>query len=67
MSTLGMDPAMIDAILAGREEDHLGLWWKLDGMYYTSHAGLWLLWIAAALTLITGVDYLRKSMLHLKG
>ena len=67
MSTYGMDPAMIDAILSGQEDDVLGLWWKLDGMYYTWHAGLWLLWIAAALTLITGVDYLRKSMQHLKG
>ncbi|MCZ4351861.1 CDP-diacylglycerol--glycerol-3-phosphate 3-phosphatidyltransferase [Roseovarius aestuarii] len=67
MSIFGMDQAMVEAILSGQEEDVLGLWWKQAGMYYTSHAGLWLLWIAAALTLITGVDYLRKSLLHLKG
>lgn len=67
MSTYGLDQATIDAILTGQQEDVLGLWWKQDGKYYTWHAGLWLLWIAAALTLITGLDYLRKSMLYLKG
>ena len=30
------------------------------------HVGLWLLWIAAALTLMTGYDYLNKSMPYLK-
>ncbi len=30
------------------------------------HAGLWILWIAAALTLITGMDYFKKSMPYLK-
>src|SRR6056297_3031926 len=43
MSTMGMDAAMIDAILVGTEEDVLGLGWKLAGMHYTWYAGLWLL------------------------
>ena len=28
--------------------------------------GLWLLWLAAGLTLITGFDYFRKAMPYLK-
>ncbi|SHM56431.1 CDP-diacylglycerol--glycerol-3-phosphate 3-phosphatidyltransferase [Roseovarius litoreus] len=36
------------------------------GAVLLGHAGLWLLWIAAALTLVTGYDYLRKSMPYLK-
>ncbi|WP_324752169.1 CDP-diacylglycerol--glycerol-3-phosphate 3-phosphatidyltransferase [Roseovarius sp. Pro17] len=66
MSTFGMDPEMVDAILMGVEEDVLGLGWKLNGMIFTWHAGLWLLWLAAGLTAITGVDYLRKALPYLK-
>ncbi|TMV10300.1 CDP-diacylglycerol--glycerol-3-phosphate 3-phosphatidyltransferase [Ruegeria sediminis] len=33
---------------------------------WSGRLGLWLLWIAAGLTLITGFDYLRKAMPHLK-
>ncbi len=66
MSILGMDEVLVGEILAGREEDIHGLWWKLRGMVWAGHAGLWLLWLAAALTMITGVDYLAKAMHHLK-
>ncbi len=66
MSVFGMDDALIKAILNGTEEDVLGLRWKLAGMEYAGLAGLWLLWIAAALTAVTGVDYLLKAMPHLK-
>ncbi|MEI4260994.1 CDP-diacylglycerol--glycerol-3-phosphate 3-phosphatidyltransferase [Roseovarius sp. D0-M9] len=66
MSTFGMDLAMVDAILAGEEEDVLGLGWKLAGMHYTWYAGLWLLWLAAILTLISGADYLLKARPYLK-
>ncbi|MRU15851.1 CDP-diacylglycerol--glycerol-3-phosphate 3-phosphatidyltransferase [Roseovarius sp. A21] len=66
MSAMGMDQATYDAILRGEEEDLHGLRWKMMGMVWTGHAGLWLLWIAAALTLITGVDYFRKSTPYLK-
>jgi CDP-diacylglycerol--glycerol-3-phosphate 3-phosphatidyltransferase len=37
-----------------------------QGAVLLGHAGLWLLWIAAALTLVSGFDYLRKSMPYLK-
>lgn len=66
MSAWGMDQAIFDAILAGTEEDVLGLGWKYQGMVWSGRVGLWLLWLAAALTLITGWDYFRKSLPHLK-
>ncbi|MCQ0091917.1 CDP-diacylglycerol--glycerol-3-phosphate 3-phosphatidyltransferase [Roseovarius sp. M141] len=43
-----------------------GLGWKLAGLHYTWYAGLWLLWLAAVLTLISGIDYLLKSLPYLK-
>ncbi|MBZ0122782.1 MAG: CDP-diacylglycerol--glycerol-3-phosphate 3-phosphatidyltransferase [Roseovarius sp.] len=36
------------------------------GAVISGHAGLWLLWLAAALTLASGIDYLRKAVPHLK-
>jgi CDP-diacylglycerol--glycerol-3-phosphate 3-phosphatidyltransferase len=66
MSAWGMDQAMVDDILNGRVEDLQGLGWKLRGMEWSGRIGLWLLWLAAGLTLITGLDYLRKAMPHLK-
>ncbi|NNK15593.1 MAG: CDP-diacylglycerol--glycerol-3-phosphate 3-phosphatidyltransferase [Sulfitobacter sp.] len=66
MSVFGMDETMISAILNGDEEDVLGLGWKLAGMEWAGLIGLWLLWLAAALTAITGFDYLAKAMPHLR-
>ena len=66
MSVFGMDNAMVEAILNGEEEDLLGLRWKLTGMEWSGTVGLWLLWLAAILTAITGLDYLIKAMPHLK-
>jgi len=57
---------MIEAILDGEVEDHLGLGWKLAGMEWAGLLGLALLWVAAVLTAITGFDYLRKALPHLK-
>jgi len=65
-SAAGMDPALVGQILDGNGEDLLGLRWKETGMELTGQIGLWLLWLAAALTLITGVDYLRKAMPFLR-
>ena len=42
------------------------LGWKLAGAHWSGQIGLWLLWMAAALTLITGIDYFRKAIPHLK-
>lgn len=66
MSVFGMDEEMISAILEGQEQDVLGLRWKLAGMEWAGLGGLWLLWLAAALTAITGVDYLLKALPHLR-
>ena len=66
MSTYGMNDDIIKEIIAGNVVDELGLVWKLEAMYWSGQIGLWLLWIAAALTLITGIDYFTKALPHLK-
>ena len=67
MSSIGMDQELVNQVMAGALEDTQGLRWKFEGMIWAGRLGLWLLWIAAALTLITGVDYFRKAMPFLKG
>ena len=66
MSIIGMDEGIVNGILSGDEPDHLGLGWKLIGAQWSGQIGLLLLWIAAALTAITGIDYFRKAIPHLK-
>ncbi len=66
MWTQGMDQAMIDAILTGQVRDHLGLRGIAAGYLYSWSAGVMLLWIAAALTLVTGWDYFRKALPYLR-
>lgn len=66
MSIQGMDQAMEAAILSGQEPDVIGLIWKMRGLVWSGYAGLILLWVAAALTLITGWDYFRKALPFLK-
>lgn len=66
MATFGMDPTVIDQVLTREVEDLNHIRWHLEGMFWSGRIGLWLLWIAAALTLFTGYDYLRKAMPHLK-
>jgi CDP-diacylglycerol--glycerol-3-phosphate 3-phosphatidyltransferase len=66
MSIFGMDHTLAEAILTGTEEDLHGLRWKHTGMVWAGNGGLILLWIAAALTAITGWDYFRKALPHLK-
>lgn len=66
VGSIGMDDTLLAGILNGTEEDLQGLRFFLQGMIWTGVAGLTLLWIAAVLTLVTGVDYLRKALPHLK-
>ncbi|WP_417249768.1 CDP-diacylglycerol--glycerol-3-phosphate 3-phosphatidyltransferase [Celeribacter sp.] len=66
MGTFGMDGATIDGILAGEIADETGLRWKYYGMVWSYGGGITLLWVAALLTVITGIDYLRKAMPFLK-
>lgn len=66
MHTMGMDPGIVLDILEGREADYLGIAWKYYGMIYSLYGGIALLWVAGALTLITGVDYYRKAVPFLR-
>ncbi|MDU9002254.1 CDP-diacylglycerol--glycerol-3-phosphate 3-phosphatidyltransferase [Sedimentitalea todarodis] len=66
LSSQGLDAQMVGEILAGDVADPRGLGWKTAAMEWTGRAGLWLLWLAAALTLLTGLDYLRKALPFLK-
>ncbi|MEM8981022.1 MAG: CDP-diacylglycerol--glycerol-3-phosphate 3-phosphatidyltransferase [Pseudomonadota bacterium] len=64
--SIGMDPALMEAIRLGQEPDLFGLnrlEWLLDA---TRSGGEALLWIAALLTLITGWDYFAKARPYLK-
>lgn len=65
--TIGMDQTIIDGIMDGTIEDVVGLRWKETGYAISWYGGIALLWVAAALTFITGADYLRKAMPYLRG
>lgn len=66
ISAWGMDPQLVNEVLSGSVEDLQGLRWKMAGMEWTGRIGLWLLWLAAALTLVTGWDYFHKALPFLK-
>ncbi|MBE1291182.1 MAG: CDP-diacylglycerol--glycerol-3-phosphate 3-phosphatidyltransferase [Rhodobacteraceae bacterium] len=66
MSAWGMDQELVDQVMLGEVEDLQGLRWKHTGMVWSGWVGLLLLWIAGALTAITGVDYFNKAKPHLK-
>ncbi|MDJ1006552.1 MAG: CDP-diacylglycerol--glycerol-3-phosphate 3-phosphatidyltransferase [Paracoccaceae bacterium] len=66
MQSFGMDRETIAGVLAGDIPDELGLVWKYQGMIWSWYIGVGLLWVAAALTLLTGIDYFRKSVPLLK-
>ncbi len=62
----GLGEEMVGAILSGAEEDVIGLGWRYQGAVWSWWVGVVLLWVAAALTLITGWDYFRKALPYLK-
>ncbi|MEP2028539.1 MAG: CDP-diacylglycerol--glycerol-3-phosphate 3-phosphatidyltransferase [Paracoccaceae bacterium] len=66
MNSWGMDAALIESVLSGQEQDVMGLSWTYDGMVASWWSGVVLLWVAAALTLITGMDYFKKALPYLK-
>lgn len=66
MAMDGMDPAFAGQILAGVEPDLGGLKLRYDLMVWCWWAGIVLLWLAAVLTAITGIDYFRKAIPFLK-
>ncbi|WP_121062761.1 CDP-diacylglycerol--glycerol-3-phosphate 3-phosphatidyltransferase [Chachezhania antarctica] len=65
-AVVGMDSQTVGDVLAGRAEDLQGLGWKWSVSEGLAWTGLGLIWLAAALTLVTGVDYFRKAWPHLK-
>jgi len=64
--TGAMDSQMIDAILMGQIADLNGLGWVQAGAAFSYYGGIILLWIAAALTMITGWDYFVKALPYLR-
>ncbi|WP_299968202.1 CDP-diacylglycerol--glycerol-3-phosphate 3-phosphatidyltransferase [uncultured Roseobacter sp.] len=67
MNSYGMDAALIAQVMSGEVEDVHGLRWFFHAMTWAGRIGLWMLWIAAGLTMISGFDYFRKSAPYLKG
>ena len=66
MSSMGMDDAAVEGVLAGELPDERGLRWKSAGMVWSEIIGIALLWLAALLTVVTGWDYFIKARPHLK-
>tara|TARA_B100000780_G_scaffold272121_1_gene233899 strand:- start:50 stop:706 length:657 start_codon:yes stop_codon:yes gene_type:complete len=66
LATAEMDPQIVRDILSSSITDPAYLNFYHDGMYATWYSGVTLLWLAAGLTVITGVDYFRKSLSHLR-
>lgn len=64
--SFAMEREQVVAIITSGAEDIYGLRWKYLGWDYSYKAGIALLWIAAILTLISGLDYFKKSMPYLK-
>ena len=64
--TIGMDNELVAAIFAGDVPDELGLIWYDQAAWVTWWVGVGLLWVAALLTLVTGIDYLRKALPYLR-
>ena len=66
ISSIGMGQDAIASVLDGGTTDDMGLRWKFNAMVWSGNIGVGLLWVAAALTLITGYDYFAKSLPFLK-
>lgn len=64
--TWAMDDQMIVDVLAGARADEYGLRYVAPLFEWSSYYGVWILWVATLLTLITGADYLLKSLPILK-
>ncbi len=66
MGSFGMDRFTVDAILSGEMDDPNGLANTYLAMVWSYYAGVTLLWFAALLTVVTGADYLVKSLPYLR-
>lgn len=66
MSTFGMDDALVRSVLAGETPDLHNIRLNLTLTQLCQNGGIALLWLAAALTVITGWDYFIKSLPFLR-
>lgn len=64
--SLGMNVEIVEQVMNGDTPDRFGLRWKYFGLLAASYGGLALLWVAALLTVVTGHDYYRKALPHLR-
>jgi CDP-diacylglycerol--glycerol-3-phosphate 3-phosphatidyltransferase len=61
-----MNPADYDVLMQNGPSDFNQLWLVATGGWYAGITGFVLIWIAAALTFVTGFDYYLKALPHLK-
>ncbi|MEL6691201.1 MAG: CDP-diacylglycerol--glycerol-3-phosphate 3-phosphatidyltransferase [Pseudomonadota bacterium] len=64
---VGMDQAIYESIINGLEEDVLGIRWREQALWLLRWGGVALLWLAALLTVVTGLDYFQKARPYLQG
>lgn len=64
--TIGMDNSIIEGIMSGAVPDEVGLHFNAMMWKVSWWGGVVLLWLAAALTLLTGWDYLSKAFPFLR-
>ncbi len=62
----GMDAQIVDGILSGKIEDVYGLGWYQKAEAASWSLGVFLLWVAAVLTFVTGLDYFKKAVPFLR-
>lgn len=60
------DPRDYQAALDNGAAEWNLIWLSLQGGWYAGLTGIGLLWVAALLTLLTGIDYLRKALPFLR-
>lgn len=66
MASFGMDAELVGAVLAGEVSDEVGLRASFRAFKLFWWLGIALLWIAATLTFVTGLDYFNKARPYLK-
>jgi CDP-diacylglycerol--glycerol-3-phosphate 3-phosphatidyltransferase len=62
----GMTPEQHMAAVAAGEAEAIRTCGARDCASYANLVGIWLLWLAAVLTLITGIEYFTKALPHLR-
>jgi len=64
--SFAMERDFVRDVLNGVEDDLFGLRWKYSGYVWSYNIGIILLWLAALLTAVTGLDYFRKALPFLR-